>query len=328
MNNYLLLIRWLVVAGVADWLFARTITRVAIFIPMPPALASAFRLLDTVGQVAISLAGLLVLVVLGLIAWHEWSRRWGTWLVTCLIALVGLNFLFLFVPPAGWLALGNHLAYLALITMLVVRAAPWLGDSPSLSMAEWIALLIPALALVAARLHQALPALYAALHWPGPVPFTMWLFNFGEFLVILSVIALWWVYGRGAPRLAWLVAVLPALIFAALHLSNPAMNGILVVWSTGISLYLPWPFYALAICLAAVTLLSPRARLGGAGWAILLLAAGGYAPQLSVQAFLSLVALYLLTGAIRQQATEVTPEPIPTLPIMDTALPSTAATES
>jgi hypothetical protein len=286
---------------------------------MPPALAEAFRLLDTISQVAFSLAGLLAFVLMGQIAWCVWRRPWGMVLAACLIGLIGLSLLFLFIPPASWLALASHSLYLVVIILLVVRAAPGPGDASHLRLAGWIALFVPALALVCGRLHQALPALYAALHWPGPVPFTALLFNWGELFVAVGAFALWWAYGREARWWAWLVAAVPALAYTALYLANTYMTGILTIWSTGLTLYLPWPLYAAAIWLAATTLLAPRAWTQGAGWAILLLAAGGYAPQLSAQAFFSLLALCLLAGLPRQQTTKNRVEPHTSYPFVTTA---------
>lgn len=323
MNNYLLLMRWLAVASLIDWLLVRTVTRVAIFIPMPPTPAAIFRLLDNVGQVAISLAGVLVLVVLGIIARDEWRQRRILSVAPALVGLMALSLLFLVVPPAGWPALTCHLLYLMLVTLLVLRAAPWQGEGVHLSAAEWAALLLPALAIVAGRLHQALPTLYATMHWPGPAPLTELFFNMGELFVILSALALWWAYGRAAPRWAWLAAALPTLAFMTLYLTNPHATGMLAIWSNGLTLYLPWPLYAAAIWLACVTLAAPHVMSDGIGWAILLMAAGGYAPQLSVQAFLGLIALYLLTGALRRETVKYVPEPCTSPQPVNLALPST-----
>jgi hypothetical protein len=119
-------------------------------------------------------------------------------------------------------------------------------------------------------------------------------YNLGEFLLIVSVVLLWWVYGRSATRSDWLLAGLPVMAFTAFHLANPAMAGILAIWSTGLTLYLPWPIYALGLWLAGVTVITALRRGNPAGLAILLLAAGGYAPQLSSQIFFGLIALWLL----------------------------------
>ncbi len=77
------------------------------------------------------------------------------------------------------------------------------------------------------------------------------------------------------------------------------MTGILAICSSGLTLYLPWPLYALALLLACVMVIGCLRRGEPAGWALLLLAAGGYAPQLSYQAFLGLVGLWLLANDCR-----------------------------
>lgn len=78
-----------------------------------------------------------------------------------------------------------------------------------------------------------------------------------------------------------------------MHLAAPALTGILAIWSTGLTLYLPWPLYALSLWLACAVVAGSLRRNDPTGWAILLLAAGGYAPQLSTHVFLGLVALWL-----------------------------------
>lgn len=97
----------------------------------------------------------------------------------------------------------------------------------------------------------------------------------------------------------------PALAFTGLYLANPALTGTLAVWSTGLTLYLPWPLYTLSLWLAGVTATTALRRKEPAGRAILLLAGGGYAPQLSTQAFLGLIALWLLAGGVKREGERV-----------------------
>jgi hypothetical protein len=75
------------------------------------------------------------------------------------------------------------------------------------------------------------------------------------------------------------------------------MTGILAIWSTGLTLYLPWPVYAVALWLAGKVVIQTLKQGNRVGWAILLLAAGGYAPQLNIHAFLGLIALWLLVNS-------------------------------
>lgn len=172
------------------------------------------------------------------------------------------------------------------------------GGDPS-AVAPGSVVLLPALALAGGSLYQTGSALYSAMRWPGPPPFTTAIFNAGELFAVLSPIGLWWAYGRGAARPAWLWGALPAAAFAVMRLVNPAMTGIVAIWSIGLTLYLPWPVYVASLWLAGVTVIAALRRDEPAGWAILLLAAGGYAPQLSTQVFAGLIALWLLVSAMR-----------------------------
>jgi hypothetical protein len=61
-------------------------------------------------------------------------------------------------------------------------------------------------------------------------------FNLGELLVLLSIAALWWAYGRGASRKTWAVGGFLTALFIAPRLLNPAMTGILAIWSAGLTL--------------------------------------------------------------------------------------------
>jgi hypothetical protein len=97
-----------------------------------------------------------------------------------------------------------------------------------------------------------------------------------------------------------LLAALPAIGYSALTLANPSMAGILAIWSTGLTLYLPWPLYALSLWLFGMTFLALRRQNHPAAWALLLLAAGGYAPQLSSQAFFGLIGLSLFIKNLSQ----------------------------
>ena len=317
-DTHLTLIRWLAVVALFDWFVTRTVTRAAIFVPKPPPVIVLYEALNVAGQVAITLTGLLALFALGWVAWRGWRDQGiaGRLLALALAAQVGLSLFFLVIPPAGWLASASHVLYFAVIALLLALALRTRPRSLPL------ALLLPALALAAGRLHQALPTLYAALQWPGPPPLTGLFFNLGELLVVLSVVALWWSYGRGASWRVWLAAALPALAFAGSHLASAPMTGILAVWWVGLTLYLPWPLYAVSLWLAGVTVIAALRRGDPVGWAILLLLSGGYAPQLSLQAFLGLIALWLFAeAAMRPVAVQATgqrsvpldaePQPLP-----------------
>jgi hypothetical protein len=309
--------RWLAAAALVEWFVLRTVTRAAIHAPTSPTAAAFFQGLNTVGLVAASFVALLALIALGWIGWREWRGGGAVLLPLLLVARAGFSVLFLTLVPVGWTAVLAHLLTLAIIILI---AAPVIIRRPSSAIRHrWsFVILFPALALLAGLLYQALPALYAAAGWPGPAPFTSLLFNLGELSVIASVGALWWVYGRNRTVWYWLVAAVPALLFALSFWRDPAMTGILTIWSTGLTLFLPWPFYVAALWLAGVTVLSAWNSQPPMAHAVLLLTAAGYAPQLSSQLFCALVALWLLAQtavAMNRVATvdngrlETTPQP-------------------
>jgi hypothetical protein len=301
------LLRWLALAAVADWLIARTLTRAAIFMPKPPPVLALYQALSLAGQLATTLTGLLGLGMLGWIAWREWQTgrqsdsfspgtvarsALGIGLSLILLSQAGFSLMFLWVAPTGWGMVANLGLGVVAVGIIAVRS-------------RQLGLLLPALALLLGRLYQLLPAWYIAWGWPGPPPLTETLFNLGELLIVASAGSLWYAYGRGASRREMFMAAGPALAFTGLYLANPALTGTLAVWSTGLTLYLPWPLYALSLWFTGVTAVTSLRRNEPAGWAILLLAAGGYAPQLSAQVFLDLIALWLLTGGAKREIERV-----------------------
>ncbi|HEY4722682.1 MAG TPA: hypothetical protein VII92_12590, partial [Anaerolineae bacterium] len=111
-------------------------------------------------------------------------------------------------------------------------------------------------------------------------------------------------------RSVYVFALIPALAVSILHYLDPATTGIMAIWSVGLTLYLPWPIYGLSVWLASVTVITSAERGTIAGWAVLLLAAGGYAPQLSTQAFLGLIALWLISQQAVEPESSIVAQPV------------------
>lgn len=289
-----LLIRWLALVAVADWLINRSLTRFAIFMPKSGIVLTLYQALTEVGQFAFTLTGLLAVVTLSWLAWEGRQRQRGLWSLI-ILALLASSLIYVVIPPRDWMPVSYHLLMLAAIVLLAVRLP--------------LVLILPGVALFVGELYQLGAAVGNALVLPGPIPWSSTLFNVGEMLVVASAYALWFVYGRGRTGyLTWLLAAILALSFAIFYFFQPAMAGIMVIWSIGLTLYLPWPLYALSMWLAGATFGVSLRRYNGVSWAILLLLAGGYAPQVSTYAFLGLVALWLLSA-----------EPVPSVELVTAA---------
>jgi hypothetical protein len=278
------LIRWLVWAALLDWLLARTLSRLVIFMPKSPALITVYRLLTQVSQAAAALAGVLVVAVLlvwAVRAWRVGDERPASFLLG---TLVFLSILFLFFQPSMLLSMVYQLLLLA--GLLYLGRAGWQQARSFLAKLACLAATLALLAGVGGHLAQL----------AGFLGLELVIFQFGELLVVLSALLFWAAFGRTAGRLDWILAAVPALGFSVMRLLDPATTGILVIWSTGLTLYLPWPVYTLSLWMASVALLNAMRRVDPAFATILLLFSGGFAPQLSSQAFYGLVGLGLFGG--------------------------------
>jgi hypothetical protein len=297
--------RWLMVGALTEWLISRTLTRAAIHIPKTPTLITGYQLLNTVGQVAAAFVALLAVFILVWLAWYEWQHKGERLRPLLLIGRVTLSLAFLFIIPSNESLLLHHLLTLALLSSFTLS---YLQTHPSPPVSNQLVYLSVVATLGSGVIYQMMPVWYAVLHLPGPAPVTGLLFNLGEGLVVFSMIGLWWVYGRAAAWRVWFFALLPTAFFALLYGRDPAMTGILVIWSTGLSLYLPWMLYATALCLAVVTFLTGWRKNPPVAVALALLAAAGYAPQMSSQLFCALIALWWLA---RPQTTPAHSSPQP-----------------
>ena len=285
-KDYPRFFRWLVVAAVADWLLGRTLSRSAIFMPKSPFILAAYQAMTASAQLASTAAALLASAALLWIIW--WMvRRSHLVLAAVLAAFLSLSLIMLFSAPTGWLPLAVHLlVMLALLGMAMGGAQGW---------AARLAWALPAGAVAAGQLFPAASALQTVLKLPGPSSAGLWLFNLGEVLVVAAGILLGYIYmPRSRPWRILLIAALPGVAFAALYLAAPSMAGVLAIWSVGLTLFLPWPLYAISLSGWAAAAASQLVRGKPSGLGLPLLIAGGYAPQLSLHLSLALIGLWLL----------------------------------
>ena len=288
------LLGWLVIAALADWLITRGLARMAMFMPKSPPVLAVYRGLVFLGQYASVMCSLLGVVVLGWLAWRLWSsRKVGPGLGLACLSLLNLR-LIVAAPDV-------RLVFIA--QLLLLGTIAWFGWNiwnTTQRVDRQVAVLLPVLAVWVGSFTHAWQALYAVLHWPGPPPYLLFLFNLGELLAVLSPIGLWWVFALLQPNkggLLYAVALMPAIAFLAAHWLNPSMTAILAIWSTGLTLSFPAPLYAASLWLWGVTILVSLKQNSPPGFALVLLAAAGYAPQLSSQIILSLVGLSLLANS-------------------------------
>jgi len=287
-------IRWLSIAALADWLVTRTLARSAIFMPKSPPLMLVYQTLTLGGQLASVLSALLALLGVGWLAWRLRGELKGL-ISLVLLSLTVISLATMAVPPSSLVQVATQLLSLAAIFWIGLHA--WRQAS---NPTQKTVLLLPGLALMIGRLYQTSQIVNAALGLADPPANALILFNLGELLAVLSPIGIWWAFRRvGRAGLAlYLWAGIPAVLFIVGYILNPSMTGILAIWSSGLTLYLPWPLYSLSLWLFGFVLLVAWKQGSTAGVALLLLAAGGHAPQLSTQLFFGLVGLSLLSARL------------------------------
>jgi hypothetical protein len=289
MKPWPIFLLWLTLAALLEWAIGRTFIRSAIYLPKTPFMIGVYQALGAIGQVAFTLTSLLAL--LGM-AWLVWQERRNITFALLLSASVILSCVFIVVMPEGWWPVLNRLLLVAIITVLLGRL--WRRDGDR----RWkMAVTLPVLAVWLGAMYQVLPALAQALHWPETPALGRTLFNLGELLVVLTPIGLWLALRPRERARVYVLAALPALLFSIVHLVAPAMTGIMAIWSIGLTLYLPWPITALSVWLGAIVVISAMRRNQPIGWALLMLLAAGYAPQVSTQVFISVIALWLMLPA-------------------------------
>lgn len=279
-----LLMNGLVVAAVMDWLLARTISRAAIFMPKTPLIISVYEGLTFAGQVAATLTSLLAVLAVGWLSWRLKREGHSPLVSLSLVALIPSALLFTVIPSGSWTNFARQGLLIGALLLL------WSNVSRGLSKRLRLAWIIPLVGLIGGGLYHQLSALSAeGIQLPLS---SLVFYRIAEGAALTGAFSLWWVYGRPrmSPRVA-LVASVPALLFMIGYLLQPATTAALAIWSTGFPMNLPWYFYISALWAAAATVLVTRCPLPQVSTGILLLLAGGLAPQWSTYALLGLITI-------------------------------------
>ncbi len=287
MKHRLPLFRWLTIAALMEWSIGRTFTRSAIYMPKTPLMISAYQALGAIGQVAFTLTSLLALVT---ILWIAWQERRNIPFALLLIAGVVFALASIFVMPEGWWLALDRLLIVAIVSVMIGRLWRNSGDQR-----RKIAATIPMLAVWLGATYQLLPALAQALQLSAAPALGQTFFSAGEILVALTPIVVWLYLRPREQRSVSVLAAIPAILFSIMHLAAPEMTSMMAIWSIGLTLYLPWPIYAVSIWLGTIVVTSAVKHDQPIGWALLMLLAAGYAPQVSTQMFASIIALWMLS---------------------------------
>ncbi len=244
----------LVVAAAVEVVFLRMFARAGIYIfqdSSPEWLYTVYSSLVWLGRAALNFATILaplLLLVLVVVLWQRgpWVSRLASVVVLVTLGLEGSLFL---VTPNPGLSLAYFASSIFLVSLALVLY--WTGGG-SLRMALTLGPLL---------------VMFLASYWYKIVPLAhqlggTWLpgsivaFQLSEGLLLLVAISLPITIGLSRSLKVWVGSILLTLPLIGMYLGNPDMVPLISMWAFGITMYLPFWTYVLALWAVSVTILS------------------------------------------------------------------------
>ena len=297
----------LLAAVLAETLLLRLVTRVGVHVPKGEGVASAFQAASFLGSLAFNFAsllaiGLVVLVLASMVRRMDSSLGRVALVGLSLAMLSGLALSLIIDAPAADALFGVAVALLVGLVGL-----GWVERQGSTISAR-LALALMVAAYLSYQYYVLSHLFYRILDYGAVPPLTIEVLRLGEVLAVAAAAAAFWAWGL--PRWRWvgtagLAAVAAALLALTLAGLSPASTmAILALWTTGLSLFLPFPVYLVALGLYLLTLVACW-RSGNGFWTaagLLLVLFAGYMPESTYHHLLLLVGVALLSGAVRWSA--------------------------
>lgn len=297
----------LLVAALAETLLLRIVTRIGVHLPKDPALTDTFRAASFLGSLAFNFASLLAIVLAVLVLGSIVPRirnsvERAAFAGLSLAMLAGLGLSLVTGAPTADALFGVAVALL--VGLIGLALAGERDSSPGARLA--LALMVAA--YFSYQYYVLAHLFYRILDYGAVPPLSVTILRVGEVLTVAAAVAVFIAWGLprwrwvGTAGLAAVGAVLFALILAGL--SPASTMAILALWTTGLSLFLPFPVYLVALALYLLTLVACW-RSGDAFWlaaGLLLVLVAGYMPEATYQHLLLLLGVAFLGGAMWRPA--------------------------
>jgi hypothetical protein len=294
----------LLAAALAEMLLLRLVTRVGVHMPKDEAVTNAFRAASFLGSLAFNFASLLVtvlvvLVLASLVLRMESGIGRVAFAGLSLAMLSGLGLSLATGAPAADALFGVAVALLVGFIGLALAGERHSRPGVRLALALMVA------AYLCYQYYLLSHLFYRILDYGAVPPLNITALRLGEVLAVAAAAAAFRAWGL--PRWRWLgtaglAAVAAALIVLMLAgLSPGSTMAILALWTTGLSLYLPFPIYLLALALYLLTFVACW-RSGDAFWTaagLLLVLLAGYMAEATYHHLLLLLGVAFLSGAVR-----------------------------
>ena len=313
----------LIAAVLAETLLLRIVVRVGVHVPKHDVFTGLFEMASTFGSLAFNFASVLALILLTLVLTFmiasKRSRAFSPLIAFLSVALFLGLFLTLVTNTPEADALFGVAAALLAITILIAAVR-----TSDLTPAVAIALGLIVAAYLSYEYYTLSYVFYRILDYAAIPPLSLDALRLGEALAMVAAGAVFFAWGLprwgtiGRAGAAVVAVVLLTLTVAGL--SPVSTMAILALWTTGISLFLPFPIYLLALALFLLTIVACfRDRDGSriaAGLLLVLLA--GYMAESTYQHLLFLLGIFFLSGIVQEEDTQ----PAERAQVMDFVQPS------
>jgi hypothetical protein len=295
----------LVVASVSEMLFLRVVSRVGVHIPKEEPILTVYRWLTAYGDFAFNVAVLLAASAAGLLVYRlasEYRTSFvGSALLPALIAalLIGAAF-----QAAAGSSEVPRLAFgvMSCAALLATLCLAW----PSAAVGPRVRLVMTLMVsgLLLGQYHVLGQITLQAAGSTASLPLGTAALGLAEALVLLAGMAVFWAWfpwreRMTSHRIELGAASLASMVLVGAFLREPSTTSILSLWTSGITMYLPFPLYVasfwLYIATAAYAVRRPELR--PIGFALLLIFAAGLLLETTYQHLLAIVALTLVAEA-------------------------------
>ncbi len=293
-------------AVLAETLLLRIVVRVGVHVPKHDIFTGLFESASTLGSLAFNFASVLALVLLAIVLTfviaNKRSRAFSPLIAILSMALFLGLFLTLVTNTPEADALFGVAAALLAVTILIVAVR-----TCHLTPAVTIALGLMVAAYLSYEYYTLSYVFYRILDYAAIPPLSLDALRLGEALAMVAAgagflawgLPRWGTIGRAG---AAIVAVV-LLALTAAGLSPVSTMAILALWTTGVSLFLPFPIYLLALALFLLTIVACF-RDRDAYWiatGLLLVLLAGYMAESTYQHLLFLLGIFFLSGIVQQE---------------------------
>jgi len=309
---YRMVLAALVAAAVSEMLFLRVVSRVGVHIPKEEPVLTVYRWLTAYGAFAFDVAVLLAASAAVLLVYRLVSERRtsfvGSALLPALLATLLIGAAFLAVADDGEVP---RLAFgvMSCAALLATLALGWPSAAATPRVRLVMTLMVSALLL--GQYHVLGQTALQAAGATASLPLGTAALGLAEVLVLLAGVAVFrawfpWRERITSYRIELGAASVASLVLVGAFLREPSTTSILSLWTSGMTMYLPFPLYAasfwLYVATAAYAVRRPRLR--PIGFALLLVFAAGLLLETTYQHVLAIVALTLIAEAAGQSVVQ------------------------